>query len=500
MQSQPLREARNHAPRPASALRALVRPRTSCRQSAALRPPTGEHDRPWPPPPPRPPVAACRAARPGSIERHVPAAKPHLTAREVNPVAHSADQVEGDERDGTPGCTRMRETRGTMLPHESQGGPICQPLPLTAAERAQLLSRIDREMIPASIAERRTHPRLRYRGKDMVATIQHPGGGIVRSYVMPVDLSAGGVCLLRNGFLHKGTHASLDLSARDGELLTVTGDVAWCNQFYGRIHRVGIRFDCLVDPRLFVDARVWENAVSTLPGINDTLTGRVLCIEDQELDRELLRMYLEETALELLLVSSADEARKAVRSRLFDLLLCDLNLGEVRGEEFIRECRRHGFAGSVIAVTIESDPRRLEAARLAGADEVIGKPYERNALLHLIRQELGRIDELARSEPIYSDLPNRKQMARLIQKYVEGVQTKVIALSEAIAADNLEHARTICQTIRGTGTGYGYAPLAEAAARAQRALDGSMSIEESLPQLRQLQMVVTRLAVVPRGE
>ncbi|MFW5653757.1 MAG: PilZ domain-containing protein, partial [Planctomycetota bacterium] len=235
----------------------------------------------------------------------------------------------------------MRGTDTKPLPNEHAGGPICQPLPLTGAERAQLLARIDREPAAVTIANRRDHPRLRYRGRDIVATIQHPGGGMVRSYVVPVDISEGGICILRNGFLHRGTTATLDIAARDNEVLSVTGQVAWCTQFYGRIHRVGLEFDAHIDPRLFVDPRVWEHVLSELGGGHDGLQGRVLAIEDQELDQELLRMYLEETSLEVLIVETVEAATSAIRGKLFDLILCDLNLGQQKGEEFIRDSRRH---------------------------------------------------------------------------------------------------------------------------------------------------------------
>lgn len=74
------------------------------------------------------------------------------------------------------------------------------------------------------------------------AEFREAGGGTWRVRAYPVDLSASGMCLLTDRFVHKGTACALTLSLRDGELISLNAKVVRCELLQGRAHEVGLEF------------------------------------------------------------------------------------------------------------------------------------------------------------------------------------------------------------------------------------------------------------------
>ncbi len=69
------------------------------------------------------------------------------------------------------------------------------------------------------------------------------------------------------------------------------------------------------------------------------LTSTVLVVEDERKIRDLLRGYLEREGLAVLSTSSGAEAIEIARSGQPDLVVLDLGLPDVPGEEVAREVR-----------------------------------------------------------------------------------------------------------------------------------------------------------------
>ncbi len=69
---------------------------------------------------------------------------------------------------------------------------------------------------------------------------------------VPINLSAGGACLMVPVFLYADTRVRFGLQTIDGEGVLATGVVKWCAHVEGRCHDMGIRFDSKVNPADFL--------------------------------------------------------------------------------------------------------------------------------------------------------------------------------------------------------------------------------------------------------
>ena len=197
------------------------------------------------------------------------------------------------------------------------------------------------------------------------------------------------------------------------------------------------------------------------------MEGRVLVVDQSPADRKLLTYHLASTALVLKMVESSGAAIDAVRKHDYDLILCDLHL-ESDAVRMIKQIRAAEYKGPIIVVTAETSAGRLADARAAGANEIIGKPHSAAYLASLLAEWL-EVPDVDR--PLYSHLEEVSGMAELIADFVDDVQRKTHALEKAMSRSDLGAARGTCVELFGSGNGFGFPAVTEAARDALAAID-----------------------------
>ena len=115
----------------------------------------------------------------------------------------------------------------------------------------------------------------------------------------------------------------------------------------------------------------------------------VLVVEDETKIRQLLRSLLERDGLEVLSTSSGAEAIELARSAHPDLMLLDLRLPDVPGEEVAREVRAHSSVPIVMLTAKVGEDQRIRGLEL-GADDYVTKPFSPRELVLRVRAVLRR--------------------------------------------------------------------------------------------------------------
>ena len=354
-----------------------------------------------------------------------------------------------------------------------------------------LLDKIGQQPANKPTTCRRAHPRLAYPRTGLDVRVIQLGGAAINCVMASRNLSARGICLLHNRFHHVGTACSFVLRRHLGGEEVVTGRVAWCNHVAGTMHMVGVAFGKQIFVKHFLAPEECRDLLEHAADADlAALSGRVLLVDDQEMDRMLFAHSLSATECEIVTVPEVGEAAEQMMLQPFDVVVCDLNLGGRKGEEAIANFRAAGFKGYVVALTAESDPARLKAAQVAGANDVLQKPYETDKL----RRHLAAWLRAARGTGIYSTLRDQPGVEELLESYLRQVTEVAAQLKQAVREDDLPRARAACQSLKGTGSGYGYAVLSDAARDAVTSLDASLSLEESSVPLRLLEATCARLS------
>jgi len=114
----------------------------------------------------------------------------------------------------------------------------------------------------------------------------------------------------------------------------------------------------------------------------------ILVVEDEEAQRRLIVEILERAGNELRSAGNVDEALQAIDEEVPDLVLCDWRMPGRDGGELLAEVRRRGLGcGFIVMTAYGSIAHAVEAVRL-GADDYLGKPFEREALLLAVHRVL----------------------------------------------------------------------------------------------------------------
>ncbi|WP_433053643.1 response regulator [Dactylosporangium sp. CS-033363] len=122
--------------------------------------------------------------------------------------------------------------------------------------------------------------------------------------------------------------------------------------------------------------------------------SRVLLVEDEELNRVLVRAILARADApavrdaDLLEAGSLADARVALAANDVDLVLLDVNLPDGNGLELAAELRDVPEHPTVIALTASVLPHERAAAIEAGCDAFLDKPYAAADLVQMLASRL----------------------------------------------------------------------------------------------------------------
>ena len=120
------------------------------------------------------------------------------------------------------------------------------------------------------------------------------------------------------------------------------------------------------------------------------MSKRILVVEDQEDNRQIIRDMLTVTDYEITEAESGEQALEAIAKQRPDLILMDIQLPVMDGYEVTRRIKADPALRSIpiIAVTSYALSGEEQKARAAGCDEYVPKPYSPRQLLAKIRQYL----------------------------------------------------------------------------------------------------------------
>ena len=105
-----------------------------------------------------------------------------------------------------------------------------------------------------------------------------------------------------------------------------------------------------------------------------------MVVEDEHKLRELVRSYLEREGLEVFSTASGAEAISYAGRAQLDLVILDLGLPDVPGEEVAREIRG-GSDVPILMLTAKSDERDRISGLELGADDYVTKPFSPRELV-----------------------------------------------------------------------------------------------------------------------
>lgn len=122
-------------------------------------------------------------------------------------------------------------------------------------------------------------------------------------------------------------------------------------------------------------------------------TAKILVVEDDEDINRILCRYLEREGYQVTCAYSGTEAKLLLTINTFDLILLDLMIPGITGEELIPEIRKKAIT-PIIVISAKSSLECKVNALKNGADDFVTKPFEREEVL-------ARVDAMLRRSQTY---------------------------------------------------------------------------------------------------
>ena len=123
---------------------------------------------------------------------------------------------------------------------------------------------------------------------------------------------------------------------------------------------------------------------------------RVLFVDDNAMNREVVKGMLEAADVTMVEAEDAETGLALIDADHYDLILMDLRMPGMNGLEAIRAIRARGDAKAslpIIVVTADNGPDIRGQALAAGADDLLHKPVQMQALFDAIGRAITKSGE-----------------------------------------------------------------------------------------------------------
>jgi len=124
--------------------------------------------------------------------------------------------------------------------------------------------------------------------------------------------------------------------------------------------------------------------------------NRILLVEDNEMNRDMLSRRLQRRNFEVITAIDGQEGIETAEFQMPDLILMDMSLPLIDGWEATRQLKANAKTSHIpiLALTAHAMDGEREKALAAGCDEYDTKPVELDRLLQKIADLLSKSEEV----------------------------------------------------------------------------------------------------------
>jgi len=117
-------------------------------------------------------------------------------------------------------------------------------------------------------------------------------------------------------------------------------------------------------------------------------THHILIVDDELSMRELLEYMLNREGYRATCAENGRQAVALVEKNSYDLMLCDMRLGDLSGLDVLRACKKHHPGTVVIMISAYASTETAVEAMNQGAFDYVPKPFNKDELLETVAKAL----------------------------------------------------------------------------------------------------------------
>jgi len=175
----------------------------------------------------------------------------------------------------------------------------------------------------------------------------------------------------------------------------------------------------------------------------DNRDRRILVVDDELSMRELLEFMLEREGYKVTCAENGKRALALLGKKQFDLLLCDIRLGDITGLEVLKASKKKNQNTAVIMISAYATAETAVEAMNEGAYDYVPKPFDNDELKHTIKtalelktleQEKENLDDLLKKnihfDVLVGNSPGMLYIYRMIRQ-VSKTKTNILITDES---------------------------------------------------------------------
>ncbi len=164
--------------------------------------------------------------------------------------------------------------------------------------------------------------------------------------------------------------------------------------------------------------------------------SKILVCDDDETLCYLLKEQLLEEGFEVDAVYDGKYAIEAIKRSYYDILLLDLNMKEVSGEEVLKFVKDYSASLQVIILSAQGEMRKAIECIKSGAYDFITKPYEFDDLMLTLGRALEHKDLLVKTEILTKEI-SKKGSENIIGNSAQLKRVLNLANKAAVSDSNI---------------------------------------------------------------
>jgi CheY-like chemotaxis protein len=185
------------------------------------------------------------------------------------------------------------------------------------------------------------------------------------------------------------------------------------------------------------------------PQTNPARMLRLLLVDDNEVNREVLSEMLHRLGHEVTLAVDGEQGQALLDTMPFDAVFMDVQLPGIDGLELTRRFRAAGQTTPVLGITAHTSPRDRDRCLAAGMNAVLTKPVIMQQLEEILESVLHRspVDDLAAGNPAL--------LARVRDAFTRQTPELLTAMREDLDRGDLESLARHTHTLKGSLSYFG---------------------------------------------
>ncbi len=201
------------------------------------------------------------------------------------------------------------------------------------------------------------------------------------------------------------------------------------------------------------------------------VTGRVLLAEDNIDNQRLISMQIKRTGAEVVLASNGEEAVEKAMTQSFDLILMDVQMPLMNGDEAVKLLRDTGYSKPIYVLTANNNKSDIDRYLSSGFCGYLSKPINTKQLFLTISKYLkvfeissSKVDpQLVTTTESYNKLLDDPVMRTLVISFLEGLTPMIVSIETAKKEGDWNTLKDLAHQLKGSAGSFGYPDLTKRA-------------------------------------